>query len=427
MANTIERLRYFDGEFLRSGDLTDEQNYHVSMRRILTKELHPPGIVTGALIQQDANSVPPSLLFFSISAGLVIDQAGREIPISAPFLLSSDNVLGKAGLVAGANELWIVYQENATGLPQPGYARCDDPSQNTRIAEGFDIVLKPKAAALPKGTKDPDTDLQGIRLGTITLMNDPVNGWTIIDADPVGRIYVGVRAQSIVAPYLPDPDTFSVAAQNVLPPTGGAPAIAPAGYIDVDTGMFIRGNVFSEQNMVLGDDFKLDNGAYPKLPPPASIPANGNLKLNGNLFLNGGFYGFLNGAWLGLGDYISSLMPDVQTGFQDFDLTNTGGATTDAAKITVTTSLTKFDPAKLQANAAVAGFKLLSNTNFTQMQSNNPGEIVQVLASIVAIPVSAQSIELDVTWTVAPSFTIGGQQMVPLTWLRIFWLVIFRP
>jgi hypothetical protein len=424
MARTVQRLRYFDGEFLRSGDMTDEQDYHVWMRRSLTLGLHPPGIVTGALIQQDANSVPPSLLFFSISAGLVIDQTGREILIAAPFVLSSDNVLGQAGLVAGANEVWIVYQESAAGLPQTGYAQCDDPSQNTRIDEGFTIALKPRGVALPKGAKDPDTDLKGIRLGTIVLMNDPVNGWTITGADAIGRTYVGVRAQSIVAPYLPNPDTFSVVAQNVAPPAAGASAIAPAGYIDVDTGMFIRGNTFIEENLVVGDDFKLDNAVYPKLPAPASIPAKGNVKLNGDLFLNGAFYGFLNGTWLGLGDYIKSLMPDVQTGFQDFDLTNTGGATTGANKVTVTTTLTSFNIAKLEVNAAVAGFTLVSSTNFSKI---NPSDTPQVLASAVPVPKTAQSIELDVTWTVSPSFTVGLQQMLPLASVRIFWLVIFRP
>ena len=35
MSNQIERLRYYDGEYLRSYDFTDEQAYHIEMRRRL--------------------------------------------------------------------------------------------------------------------------------------------------------------------------------------------------------------------------------------------------------------------------------------------------------------------------------------------------------------------------------------------------------
>src|ERR1700745_85856 len=98
MATSIQRLRYFDGEFLRSNDFTDEQSYHVAMRRRLNLALHRSGIVQGLGLQQDEDSVPPTLLFFSITAGFAIDQDGREIVVSAPYTLSTDNVLGRAGL-----------------------------------------------------------------------------------------------------------------------------------------------------------------------------------------------------------------------------------------------------------------------------------------------------------------------------------------
>jgi hypothetical protein len=228
-----------------------------------------------------------------------------------------------------------------------------------------------------------------------------------------------------VAPDQIDPDTFSVAAQNVTPPTGGAKALAPPGYIDVGAGTFVRGNMFVEQNLVLGDDFKLDNATFPKLPPPASIPANGNLKLNGDLFLNGSFFGFLNGQWLGLGDYIKGLMPDVQTGHVDFDLSNTGGATSGSSKVSLTTQLASFKNPP-QFSVGIAGFKLLKNSDFTNWQTTHPNDQADVEASAVATPTGTQTLDLDVTWTVAPSFG-PAPQALPLTFIRISWLVIFTP
>jgi hypothetical protein len=427
MAQSIQRLRYFDGEYLRSNDFTDEQSYHVAMRRRLNLALHLSGIAYGLEIQRDANSVPP-LYFFSISQGFAIDQLGREIVVSAPYELSSDNVLSRAGLQAGLNEVWIVYTETATGLPAPGYQLCDQPGQNTRWTESFDIRLKPSGAPPSTTGDDPKTDLKGVLLGHVTVTNDQVNGWMITDAPPpdaLGRTYVGIRAQSIVAPDLIDTDTFQIQNQNVAQPTAGATAAAPSGYLDVGPGVFVRGNMFVEKNMVLGDDFLLDHTANPNLPAPGKFPPNGNLKLNGDLFLNGAFYGLLGGAWLGLGDYIKSLMPDVQTGFLDLDVSGAGGATTGPqppATVPLTTALTSYKKPPL-FSVGIAGFTLLTNNQLTGLITATPNVPVQVLATAVAVPTGQQTLNLDLTWTVGPN----NLNTLPLQKIRISWIVIFTP
>jgi len=428
MATNIQRLRYFDGEYLRSNDFTDEQSYHVAMRRRLNLALHLSGIVEGLVIQQDANSVPPTLLFFSISAGFAIDQAGREIFVSAPYSLLSDNVLGGIGLQAGPNELWIAYTETASGLPAPGYQLCDQPGQNTRWTEAFTVVLKPKGAPPSTNGQDPNTDLMGIRLGTVTLHNDSVNGWTITSADALGRTYVGIRALSVVSPDEVDTDSFSVAAQNVTPVTSGSP-LAPPGYLDVAPGVFARGNMFVEENMVLGDDFVLDNTTYPKLPAPSAMPPNGNLKVNGDLFLQGSFYGFLAGGWMGLSDYILSLMPDVQTGTASFDLSSPGTATTGGSSppLTLTTRISGFKNPP-QFSVSVAGFTLLKNSELSSLTSGLPNSAIQVTASAVATMATATTLTFELVWTVTPNFkNASSVQELPLTSIQIAWIVIFTP
>jgi hypothetical protein len=425
MATSIQRLRYFDGEYLRSNDFTDEQSYHVAMRRRLNLALHRYGVVEGLVLQQDADSVPPNLLFFSISPGFAIDQEGREVVVDAPYTLSTDNVLGRAGLQAGASEVWIVYTETASGLPAPGYRLCDQAGQNTRWTEAFTVMLKPKGAAPSASGQDPNTDLKGIRLGTVTLHNDNVNGWTITAADGLGRTYVGIRALSVISPDEIDTDSFNVAAQNVTPVATGSPP-APPGYLDVGPGVFARGNMFVEKNMVLGDDFKLDNATDPKLPAPNAMPKNGNLKLNGDLFLNGAFFGFLDGSWMGLKDYILSLMPDLQTDTVTFDLSNPGNKTGDSSHVTVKTRLTDFHfpPA---FSVSVSGFKLLQNSKLTALTGGTPNDAIEVKATAVATKTDATTLDLEVAWTVTPNFLTGTGNELPLTSIQISWIVIFTP
>ena len=43
----IKRLRYFDNQFLVEADFTDEQKYHLEMRRRLNRALHSFGIAAG--------------------------------------------------------------------------------------------------------------------------------------------------------------------------------------------------------------------------------------------------------------------------------------------------------------------------------------------------------------------------------------------
>jgi hypothetical protein len=421
MSQNIQRLRYFDGEFLRSNDFTDEQNYHVAMRRRLNQALHLTGIVDGLLLSQDADSVPPSLLFFSVGAGFAIDQAGREIVVSAPYTLSADNVLGRAGLQAGANEVWIVYTETASGLPSPGYRLCDQAGQMTRWTEAFEVMLKPKSVP-PKAGQDPDADLQGIRLGTVTLLNDAVNGWTIAAADALGRKYVGIRALSVVSPDTVDADTFSMAAQNVLPVTAGAP-LAPAGYLDVAPGVFARGNLFVEQNVVIGDDFALDNTVYKALP--AKMPANGSVKVNGDLFLNGGFYGFLDGGWLGLSDYILSLMPDVQISSVPLGISaNAQNGTLPV--ITVKTKLAKFSKVDVQASLSMLQFANVANLEPALTAVPAIQWAVEVNAS--AANFQAGSADITLSWSLGEGYPTSSTTSLFLVTQAIATLiVVFRP
>lgn len=416
MNGPFQRLRYFDGEFLRSGDFSDEQAYHVALRRYLNLKLHLSGIVTGLQIALDAGSVPGAS-YYAIKPGFAIDQLGREIYVTAPFTMSTDNVLGRAGLITGPHEVWIVYTEAATGLPAPGYALCDQPAQNTRWSEGFDVILRPLSGKLPAGTQDPDTDLSGICLGMVLLNYDLINGWTIAITASVnaGRTYVGIRAQSIVAPDDVDPDNLDFTLQNVVPVAGPTVPAAPPGFLDVQPGTFVRGDMFVERNMVLGDDYAL--GALPSGPPPA----NGNLKMNGALFVKGGMFGLdPTGAWVEFRQFVKSMIPDIVFP-TPVSVTLTAPVNT-AGPISVPTTLAAYS--RVDVMASIAGVQFLSPPDMTAF-NGGPATVHPTFTAGATGPAGGGSGPASINVTVTADGVQGGKYIAVTVYVAL--VVIFHP
>jgi hypothetical protein len=74
----MKRLRYFDQQFLVEADFTDEQKYHVDMRRRLTKALHSVGIAEGLTVRRTGARE------ITVDPGVAIDAQGREIVLNDP-------------------------------------------------------------------------------------------------------------------------------------------------------------------------------------------------------------------------------------------------------------------------------------------------------------------------------------------------------
>ncbi|MGC2302792.1 hypothetical protein [Candidatus Binatus sp.] len=355
MSVITQRLRYFDGEYLRSGDFTDEQSYHVDMRRLLNHELHLSGIVTGLQIVQDQNSVASTTaLFYSVSPGFAIDQIGREIYVSAPYSLT--HLLSRAGLSTGLSELWIVYTETQSGSPAPGYQLCDQPNQSTRWTESFDVVLRQLGVAPDPNAPNPNHDLKGICLGVLNVNYDSTDGWYFSAPSDWyrRRHYAKIRAQWIIAPDQVEPDPVTLDGPNTFPPDG---------YIRVKTpnGVYSEGNMIVENNLLVGDDYTIQNTTPPG-PGPSPTNPNGNLKLNSDIFLNGQIYvKDVNGNWTTLTGYVQSLaVADVQlAGFARMSVS--GGIGTFSGTTTAT-STAAFSTVDLQPY--IAGFRFINQTTF---------------------------------------------------------------
>ncbi len=76
MPDEIKRLHYYDQQFLREPDFTDEQKYHMDMRRRLNRVLHGWGIVEGLKTVKKNNSTA------TIRPGMALDADGREIIVT---------------------------------------------------------------------------------------------------------------------------------------------------------------------------------------------------------------------------------------------------------------------------------------------------------------------------------------------------------
>jgi hypothetical protein len=422
VSNQIERLRYYDGEYLRGSDFSDEQAYHVEMRRRLNHRLHLHGIVYGLQLQPDSDSPPPPAVpFFSVMPGMALDQSGREIFVPAPYSLSAENVLNRAGLTTGPNELWLCYLETQTGLPAAGYRDCNAKGQYTRWQELFQVILKP---VHPTNTSVVPADCGGVRLGIVALDNSSVHGWQIIDVKNVGRSHVGIRAQRVIAAD-EEAETFDMAKQNTLPPK----RTAPPGYVDVQPSVLERGNLIVEKNVVIGDDFLLDPT---KLKPTATDLKAGNLKITSDLFLNGNFYGNSGGVWLGMEDYIKGLMPLIVVGNKPLTLTI---PQTKPPGVLVNGT----EPIPVQTDAAhVKNLPqvLLSISQMTwqdpkTLQANWAGNINKVpiiVTFTLPAPPLPISFNLGINWTLGPTAVDGaGTVLVPITDLVVNYCLIFTP
>ena len=423
MSVTTQRLRYFDGEFLRSGDFTDEQSYHVDMRRLLNHELHLSGIVTGLQIVQDQNSVPSTTaLFYSVAPGFAIDQVGREIYVSAPYSLTP--LLSRAGLSTGLSELWIVYTETQSGSPAPGYQLCDQPNQSTRWTESFDVVLRQLGVAPDPNAPNPNHDLKGICLGVLNVNYDSTDGWYFSAPSDWyrRRHYAKIRAQWIIAPDQVEPDPVTFEGPNDFPPDG---------YIRVKTpnGVYSEGNMIVENNLLVGDDYTIQNTTPPG-PGPSPTNPNGNLKLNSDIFLNGQIY--VKDAkknWTTLSSYVQSLasaVADVQPATTIATIP-IGEGTGPFQVLSATSATTTIAYSTVDVQPSIAGFKLAKQSDLNAWIGANgtpTAAISQLTATAATSSGPAGNVNIDIALTIVGDATNSTS---PFESVDVACIAIFRP
>lgn len=247
----IQRLNYFNGQFLRETDFKVEQGYHLSMRRSHNQRSHTPGIVHGLEVVAGTSQVV-------VKAGMAIDHDGREI------LVEVDTTV-PIGVVGNNTYVVIALDERKTDKavdPDPIHTE-------TRWTESpvFDVV-----AAIPAGAVGLAQITSMATNGTVTL-NDTyrriysaptVNGDLAVGRDLTvfGNLEVKGQTTQIDTDQmrgnvvLGDADTDTVTVEGKLL-TGHSSGALQIGAPTVVTGslsvMGASGHLTVQGNTVLGD------------------------------------------------------------------------------------------------------------------------------------------------------------------------------
>ncbi len=196
-----ERLNYFTGEFLKEDDFRTEQQYHVDMHRLHSKNLHEWGIADGLDV-----TFKPGEKKITISEGMAVDAEGKQIVLDEPKEIDLSTSTLTTVYIS------IFYKETF------GDSRTD-----TGIT-GFARVIEEPELKYPGKPSDPSTALI---LAKVTLNPDK----TIVAVDPSERKRAGVVAGDLEANSV----AFSLPiAKNLWPKikgvgTGGLGIDAPGG------------------------------------------------------------------------------------------------------------------------------------------------------------------------------------------------------
>lgn len=438
LPTSVQRLRYFDGEYLRSYDFTDEQSYHIAMRRLMNQKLHLSGIVEGLEIVEDATSVPSAnTYFYSISSGMAIDQTGREIVVPAPYSLT--NILNQPGLSAGNGyEVWICYEENETTVPAAGYLDCNVKNQYTRWQESFQVQLVPAQGPvlLPA--------CGGVRLGVVQVVSSPsgvglaIGGAATPQTYNVKRHYVGIRAQEIIAPDKADqhPDPFDMTVTTTATTPLAAPTpFPPAGYLRIRPSSVEHGNLFVEKNVAIGTTFSIDTTDNNITISP---PGDGNLIVSNDLFVQGNLYAYNPnapnpkgmsspaGAWWDLQQYTQSF--DIQFGLAPVSIFPLASAASVSLSGSVSVTAPKSTLASVtNANVLLSIIEIDWQSAFILA---NWGTDTNPFTYSVSPDTSggiSNPLTFNIDWTVGPTVNPASGALSPITKLIVSYIVIYQP
>src|SRR5262245_46405303 len=143
----IKRLHYFDHQFLVEADFSDEQKYHLDMRRRLNRLLYTFGIAEGLEVVKSASKT------VTVRPGVALDRLGREMIVEADQVVDLSNV---AAFPAGATVFITAgYQEQES-----------DPTTATGVSGNTRVTEQPIIQAV---TTAPPADGTVVQLARLTL------------------------------------------------------------------------------------------------------------------------------------------------------------------------------------------------------------------------------------------------------------------
>ncbi|MCA2507758.1 MAG: tail fiber domain-containing protein [Microcystis sp. M54BS1] len=214
MANPIKRLNYFNGQFLRAPDFTEEQTYHLEMRRRHNENLHTWGIADGLKLQYTIGSSQ-----IEIAEGMAIDSKGREIVLVEKANKDLSGFVNKTVYVTIAYKDELVDKTNETGV------------------EGFTRVQEIPTINISENPPSADQLSLQLILGRVT-----VNSEGKITATDEGEGVNRRRAAGVVAGDL-EARSLTLTDTNVDPSQWSRMRLGAAGRADLQSNLKVAGNL----------------------------------------------------------------------------------------------------------------------------------------------------------------------------------------
>lgn len=137
--NPVERLNYYQFQYVGVEDFQDQQAYHRDMRRRHNLGPHSWGLVSGCNIVETPREADAGFVDIYVSPGVAVDGYGREIIILEPAKVDPE-------LFAAFNtdrhlELWVRYDEVATRTATGGMVPCTDAAAFSRVNESYRFIV----------------------------------------------------------------------------------------------------------------------------------------------------------------------------------------------------------------------------------------------------------------------------------------------
>jgi hypothetical protein len=407
MSEPIERLRFYERQYLRVPDWTAEQEYHIAMRRRLNRALHLWGIVEGLEVCK-GELVKGAGKEFYVSPGMAIDGFGRELFVAAPKALGAEDFAQGEFKGAGQYKVWAGYRRNPQTPASAGYRLCDAPDQLTRWNETVKIFISntqpanknPEAAEAPP---DDPTQTWPILLGAVEVAGDASTGPTIIkvvSTAPSGREYIGLRAQHLTSPT----------------------AELDSKHPDFPRPLLVEPDLRAQKNLLVGKPKGVDPTVNPVVPPPDPSlpfpPKHGNIFCDKNIFIGSGadLYKLVNDEWAAL----SAIVPEVQFKTVEVTIPSGTGVSTDPSNATVKRTV-KSSALKQVSKATVAGawiggvkWNTKSLVEGVENEITNAGgspvASFRIAHTSITPTTPSSSYEVSLTYAVSPtaSFDVGS-------------------
>ena len=171
----LDRVNYYDGQFLVARDLSDEQRFLLAKHREHVHRLHAAGTVCGLKVTQHPDPACRDR-YIVIEPGLALDCCGREIHVTEKVCVDLRAELSAAD-PPGADDktllISVCYDECRTEFAPALYSDCacsEDRCEPSRVRETFQVKLQMvQAVPLPQ-----PADFAGVgvaRDGTLNYAN----------------------------------------------------------------------------------------------------------------------------------------------------------------------------------------------------------------------------------------------------------------